>query len=76
MTFCICLASAVAAVLPSAALAQTSVEDANKSNNPLNPAPGLNFQNYYSPELYGSDSETNDFLLRGTLPLPPMGFVP
>ena len=52
-----------------------SAEDANKSNNPLNPAPGLNFQDYYSPSLYGTDKYTNDFLLRGTLPIAP-GFVP
>lgn len=46
-------------------------EEANKSNNPLNPAPGLNFQNIYTPKLYGTDSYTNDFLLRGTLPMAP-----
>ncbi len=57
------------------ALAQTSAEDANKSNNPLNPSPSLNFQDYYSPSLYGSDAYTNDFLVRGTLPLAPMGFI-
>lgn len=55
---------------------QASADDANKSNNPLNPAPGLSLQDYYTPQLYGSDRYTNDFLLRGTLPLPPVGFVP
>jgi hypothetical protein len=50
--------------------------DANKSNNPLNPSPALNFQDYYTPELYGSDAYTNDFLIRGALPLRPMGIIP
>jgi hypothetical protein len=48
-----------------------SADDANKSNNPLNPAPGLNFQDYYVPSLFSSDKYTNDFLLRGTLPVAP-----
>jgi len=55
----------------SAQAAGGSAEDANKSNNPLNPAPGLNFQDYYSPTIYGTDKYTNDFLLRGTLPVAP-----
>lgn len=33
-------------------------------------------QDYYSPELFVIDEYTNDLLLRGTLPLPPVGFVP
>ncbi|GAA5784788.1 hypothetical protein [Chitiniphilus shinanonensis] len=61
------------------ALAQPALADdaetANKSNNPLNPAPGLNFQDYYTPTLYGSDKHTNDFLLRGTLPVMPNSLV-
>ncbi|WLW58950.1 hypothetical protein RA224_17005 [Achromobacter aegrifaciens] len=31
-----------------------SAHDANKSNNPLNLAASLNFQNYYTPKLFGS----------------------
>ncbi len=54
----------------------TSAEDSNKSNNPLTPAPGLNFQDYYSPTLFGSNSYINDFLVRGTLPLPPNSVIP
>ncbi|GGP22054.1 hypothetical protein [Silvimonas iriomotensis] len=57
------------------ALASASADDANKSNNPLNPAPGLNFQDYYVPSLFDSDKHTNDFLLRGTLPVAP-GLLP
>ncbi len=63
-------------LVQSAEEAASTADVANKSNNPLNPAPGLNFQDYYSSKLYGSDSYSNDFLLRGTLPLPPMGFIP
>jgi len=48
-----------------------SSEDMNKSNNPLNPAPALNFHDYYSPELYGVDDYTNDLLVRGAMILPP-----
>lgn len=55
--------------------AQVSTEEANASNNPLNPAPSLNLQNYYTPRLFGSDAHTNDFLLRGTLPILPRGLV-
>src|SRR5258706_123421 len=68
---------AVALTLPSAtALAQASADDANKSNNPLNPAPGLNAQDSYVAKLYGSDKHTNDLLLRGTLPVLPSEHMP
>jgi len=61
-----------ALLFPVHSMAQSvSAEDANKSNNPLNPAPGLNFQNVYTPKLYGTDAYSNDFLLRGTLPVAP-----
>jgi len=52
-----------------------NAEIANKSNNPLSLAPGLNFQDYYTPELYDSDAHTNDFLLRGTLPVASGDFI-
>lgn len=50
-------------------------EDANKSNNPLNPAAAFNFHNYYTPRLYGSDAHTNDFLLRPTMPIAPGAWI-
>lgn len=53
-----------------------TADEANKSNNPLNPAPAFNVQDYYAPDLYGSDEHTNDLYLRGAMPLPPVGFVP
>jgi len=58
-------------LLPGTAAAQVSHEDMNKSNNPLNPAIGVNVQDVYTPKLYGTDKYTNDLLLRGTMPLPP-----
>lgn len=48
-----------------------SAEVANKSNNPLSVAPGLNVQDSYVPELYDSNAHTNELTLRGTLPLLP-----
>lgn len=66
----ICAAALLLGAVAQHALADAA-EDANKSNNPLNPAPGLNFQDYYTPSLYDSDKYSNDFLLRGTLPLAP-----
>lgn len=46
-----------------------NAETANKSNNPLNLAPGANLQDYYTPKLYDTNAHTNDTLLRGTLPV-------
>lgn len=71
------LRSLVVAVLcspPSGAFADNA-ETANKSNNPLNLAPGLNFQDYYTPSLYDTNAHTNDLLLRGTLPIAPGDFI-
>ncbi|MDR3400454.1 MAG: hypothetical protein P4M06_23155 [Pandoraea sp.] len=68
-------ASAMALCAP-VALAQTSADDANKSNNPLNLAPSFNVQNFYTPSLFGADGHTNDFLLRPTIPLGPNSLIP
>src|SRR5262245_19769442 len=61
----------VLALASSAALAQVSHDDMNKSNNPLNPSIGANIQDLYAPKLYGTDKYTNDLLLRGTMPIAP-----
>lgn len=71
-----CLVSGLWIACISCAQAQTSADDANKSNNPLNPAASFNAQNYYTPSIFGSDTHTNDFLLRPTVPLAPNGIVP
>lgn len=52
-----------------------SASVANQSNNPLHPAFALAFHNYYTPELYGSEQHTDDFFLRGTIPIAP-GLIP
>ena len=52
-----------------------SADDANKSNNPLNLAASLNFQNYYTPRLFGTNAHTNDFLVRPTIPIAPGDWV-
>jgi hypothetical protein len=52
-----------------------NAETANKSNNPLNLAPGANLQDYYTPKLFDSNAHTNDALLRGTLPIAPNDFI-
>lgn len=48
---------------------------ANKSNNPLNLAPGFNLQDYYTPDIANSNAHSNDALLRGTLPVAPGAFI-
>ena len=58
----------VASVLPVISAQADNADTANKSNNPLNLAPGANLQDYYTPRLFDSNAHTNDTLLRGTLP--------
>ncbi|WGK93238.1 hypothetical protein [Pseudomonas migulae] len=66
----------LAASITSAVCAQADNADtANKSNNPLNLAPGMNLQDYYTPKYYDSNIHTNDFLVRGTLPIAPNDFI-
>ncbi|SED64428.1 hypothetical protein SAMN02787142_3533 [Burkholderia sp. WP9] len=60
-------------MLASSAIAQSSADDANKSNNPLNAAPSFNIQNYFTPSLFGISGHTNDLLLRPTVPVGPIG---
>ncbi|MNX27691.1 hypothetical protein D3C86_577840 [compost metagenome] len=52
-----------------------SAEDANKANNPLNLAPSLGMQNYYTPRLFGTSAHTNDLLVRPTLPIAPGDWI-
>ncbi|MCK9818508.1 hypothetical protein M1B35_31400 [Pseudomonas sp. MAFF 302046] len=60
-----------ATLAPACQVWADNADTANKSNNPLNLAPGLNLQDYYTPRLYDSNAHTNDTLLRGTLPVAP-----
>jgi len=65
----------LAGMVMAAAAGAQSAEDANKANNPLNLAPSLGLQNYYTPRLFGTRAHTNDFLLRPTLPIAPGDWV-
>lgn len=64
-----------ASLTPAVFAYANNADTANKSNNPLNLAPGANLQNYYTPSLYDSNVHTNDALLRGTLPVAPNDFI-
>lgn len=46
----------------------TETSDMNKANNPLTPMLGVNFQDYLTSSIFGTDKTSNSFLLRGTLP--------
>ena len=52
-----------------------NADTANKSNNPLNFAPGMSAQDYYTPRYYDSNIHTNHLLIRGTLPIAPNDFI-
>jgi len=54
---------------------EVSSEEMNKSNNPLNPAPAFNLQDYWSPTLYDVDQSINDFLPRLSKTIPSGKFV-
>ncbi|SAM30936.1 hypothetical protein [Pseudomonas sp. 1 R 17] len=62
-SFCIPTFALVSSVVP---MFVAHAEKANKSNNPLNLAPGANLQGYYTLKLFDSNAHTNDLLLRGT----------
>lgn len=66
----------ISALAPVNAYSQSSADDANKSNNPLNLAPSFNVQNYFTPSLFGVSAHTNDFLLRPTVPIGPNSLIP
>ncbi len=52
-----------------------NADTANKSNNPLNLAPGANLQDFYTPKLYDTNVHTNDALLRGAAPIAQGDFI-
>ena len=65
----------ILALAPVTAAQADNPDIANKSNNPLSLAPGLNLQDYYTPRVYDSNIHTNDALLRGALPVAPNDFI-
>jgi hypothetical protein len=48
-----------------------NAETANKSISPLNLAPWMSVQDYYTPKYYDSRIHSNDLLLRATAPTSP-----
>ncbi len=70
------IAAASLLLFGNASRAQSSADDANKSNNPLNLAASFNIQDYYVPSVHGAHAHTNDFLLRPTVPVGPNSIVP
>lgn len=60
---------------PVACVLADNADTANKSNNPLNLAPGMNQQDYYTPKYYDTNVHTNDLLVRGTLPIAPNAYI-
>lgn len=59
---------------PVAALAATDAVD--KANDPLNLATSFAIQDYYTPEIDGTDQHTNDTLLRATIPIHSNSLIP
>ncbi|MNJ91292.1 hypothetical protein D3C87_89420 [compost metagenome] len=55
-------------LVPFVSHAQVSTEDMNNSNNPLTPMAGLNFHDYITSSIFGTDETSNTFYLRGALP--------
>ncbi|POP42880.1 hypothetical protein CHU32_10940 [Superficieibacter electus] len=54
-----------------------ATEDAvDKANDPLHLATSLSLQNYYTPEIYGTDQHTNDTLFRATVPFASNDVIP
>lgn len=55
-------------LLTQISVAATDADNMNQSNNPLTPMLGVNFQDYLTSSIFGTDESSNTFLLRGTLP--------
>lgn len=45
-----------------------NADDVNKANNPLTQMMGINFHDYYTSSIYGSDDDSNTLFLRGVIP--------
>jgi hypothetical protein len=55
---------------PAEAPGGVSADDVTAANNPLQPTPGINFQDYYAPSN-GPGPYTNSYLLRAIMPIKP-----
>jgi hypothetical protein len=66
----VCLLMLAASASPLAAQSGPSAEELKRANNPLANMKALNFQNYYTPALYGlPDDITNTFWIRYAQPV-------
>jgi hypothetical protein len=70
LAFGACASAAMQTATSSAPASQapSTVEQVNEANNPLTPKITVNFQDQWAPEIYGTDQQSNAFLLRGVLP--------
>lgn len=55
-------------MLTSLSVFSADTKDMNTANNPLTPMLGVNFQDYYTSSIFGSNDTANAFLLRGVMP--------
>lgn len=72
---CMTLFIALLGALPALSLAEET-DAVEKATNPLHLSTSIALQDYYTPELYGSDQHTNDTLLRATVPIAANDWVP
>lgn len=61
------------ALLPAAVHADDAVD---KANSPLHLATSFTVQDYYTPQIYGTDQHTNDLLFRATVPITSNDLIP
>lgn len=69
LQLCAVLTSLLILFVNQFAHAEASSEEMNKSNSPLTPSVSVNFQDYITSSIYGTDDSANTFLLRGAMPL-------
>lgn len=56
-------------------LADSSSDIIDKANNPLHLGAAFALQDYYTPDIYGTEQHTNDALMRATIPIAPGDFI-
>ena len=61
----------VVSALPPVSAQADNADTANKSNNPLNLAPGANLQDFYTPKLYDTNAQQTTCCCVARYPLPP-----
>lgn len=71
------LVIALACAVPARAqdASQAAESDANAANNPLTPEVTINLVDYFVPSAIGVPGESNQFLLRGLIPVGKFGGI-